>query len=125
MTLTRMIVHLQMLPTTRGVSDETSLLDVGIGLVGQDAFSAGAVPDPVVQGDRPISDWVWRDRFLIEDRFDDNDTYHVFTDVRVDLKGQRKIGEGELVLIMDNNASSGNGFTISVFGLIRCLFKLP
>ena len=122
MTLVRSIVDLQFYPLLSTIeADESNIVDIGIGLASQDAFAASALPDPVTEADAPIKDWVWRHRESIINRANQ---FANLVHVLRDLKSSRVIGKGELYITFDNNSSQGGGFSVTVTGLIRCLFKL-
>ncbi len=99
--------------------------DLGIALVGQDALAAAALPDLNFADDAPVLPWVFRKRFIVQDHTTAGAIMPTKLDVDLDLKSQRKIGDAELVLIINYNGVSGSTFVVSVEGLIRCLFLLP
>ena len=125
MTLTRLLIRLtvQQVVSTVGTANETSLYDMGIGVIEQDAFAAAVFPDPVSQDDSTPRGWVYRVRLALTDVAAVPSWDPQF--IQEDLKGQRTIGNGELVLIHNNNASIGDGFTMHINGIVRCLFLLP
>ena len=125
MTLTRLLLKLtvQQVVSSVGTANETSLYDMGIGIIEQDAFAAAVFPDPNVENDQPPRGWVYRVRLGLTDvaavpSWDPQL-------LQEDLRGQRVVGNGELVLIHNNSASIGDGFTMHITGLVRCLFLLP
>ncbi len=97
-------------------------VDIGIGLVEQDAFAALVVPDPLIAADQPIRGWVWRTRMMPMDSSlasgFHNDERHA------DIRAMRKIGDGELVMITDTNVILGSSFTAQLSGLVRTLYLL-
>ena len=125
MTLTRLLMRLtvQQVVSSIGTANETSLYDMGIGIIEQDAFAAAVFPDPNVQNDQPPRGWVYRARVGLTDVAAVPSWDPQF--LQEDLRGRRVVGNGELVLIHNNNASIGNGFTMHITGLIRSLFLLP
>jgi len=48
----------------------------------------------------------------------------VLYDVEADIRGARKVENGEVFLQGDNNIDSGTAFQVNVRGLIRQLYKL-
>jgi len=122
-TLTRLLVHLWLTTDVAAGAYIKAGVDVGIGLVTQEAFAAGIVPDPAVESERPIMDWVYRDRFLLVAN-NDTTVLQPPIEVRLDLRSRRKIGNGELFIIIQNS-SVNTGFTVRHHGLIRSLFLLP
>ena len=98
-------------------------IDIGIGLVEQDAFAVSEVPEPAVALDAPIRGWLWRDKLL---SFSGTTTsLTIATEVRLDLHGQRKLGTGELVMIWDSSQVSGTSHDTTLIGIIRTLWKMP
>ncbi len=64
-TVTRVIGRLGFYSGTVQGAYGVDLIDFGIGIVGQEAFTAGAVPDPDTDADRPSRGWIYRDRVLV------------------------------------------------------------
>ena len=126
LTIMRMLVHLRVGPITPSAVIGTQKVDVGVALVSADAFSAAALPDPQVAGDRPVMGWLWRDQFQVVDEQAAGFARTAgFQEVRLDLRGRRRIiGTSELVLIMNNSNIEGTAFSIRVSGIIRCLALL-
>ena len=125
MTLTRLLMRLtiQQHVSTVGTANETSVYDMGIAVVEEDAAASGVFPDPLVSGDAPPRGWVYRTRIGLTDVAAVPSWDPQF--IVEDLRGQRIIGNGEFVLIHDNNAFIGDGFLMAITGIVRCLFKLP
>ena len=122
-TLTRQLVHLWFAnDAVEGFHFKTSI-DLGVQLVTQEAFSAGVVPDPSVEADRPVLDWVWRDRIMLVTNID-SQVFQDARELRLDIRSRRKIGDGELLLTVDNTAIN-TGFDVRYHGIIRSLFLLP
>ena len=129
MTLVRTLIDITYGPlvTGLGTADETAVVDAAIYLLDQDAFAAAAVPDLTVGDDVPPVGYVYRTRRVVQDQLGAAATPANFTNtIRIlqDLKSMRRIGNAELVWQHENNASTGNGFTLQFHGIIRCLFKL-
>ena len=122
LTVARTIVRLSFLPPV-AVSDAIQGLHFGIGVVGQDAFAASAVPDADVDGDRPPRGWIIRDSVAVPGAASMTNAAPVR--VELDIRGMRKVDDGELVLIMDSVAISGTPFIVRAFGIIRVVFLLP
>ena len=121
-TLTRTIVDVNLAPPT-AVSDGQQIVSMGIGLVSQEAFVAGVVPDPNVALDRPARGWVWRTQVIVAGAA--SMVSHVPWTIRADLRGMRRVDDGELVLIVNNDALDGTSFAVFVRGIVRCAFLLP
>ena len=122
LTLTRTIVSMSFFAPT-AVSDGIATVDMGIGVVSREAFVASVVPDPDLATDRPPRGWVYRDQrtVLAAASMSTGLAVHVMADVR----GARRVDDGELVLILDVNAVDGTAFDIVTRGLIRCVFLMP
>ncbi len=93
----------------------------------QDAFGAGAVPDPKDVADRPVKGWLWRDQFIVADEqvAGFSRSQQSGAEVRMDLRGRRKLEASELVLIAENTATEGSSFSVRISGIIRCVALLP
>ena len=105
------------------VSDGVMQVSVGVGVVAQEAFIAGVVPDPDVVLDRPARGWLYRDLRVVVGAASmaPYDPVHIMADVR----GARKIDNGELVFIVDVTDVDGTTFSVRTLGLIRCVFLHP
>jgi len=88
----------------------------------QEAFIAGVLPDPSVASDKPARGWIWRDQILATQNGTNTE---ISKRITADIRGARKLENGELFLIADNNNHTGTVFSVNVTGLVRCLFKLP
>ena len=49
---------------------------------------------------------------------------NIVEELRADIRGARKVENGEVFLVVDNNAHIGTAFGINVTGLVRLLIKL-
>ena len=49
----------------------------------------------------------------------------VARELRADIRGVRKIEDGEVFLVISNGGSGGTSFTVAMKGLVRLLVKLP
>jgi len=121
MTLTRMILCLDILPSVVGGVDGVQMLDYAVGITSQDAFDANALPDPQVAGDETPRGWVYRCRRAIVD--DTTPGYPMPHDLR-DIRSQRRIDSGVLYFKAFNSPVIGTVFTVRVVGTIRSLFLL-
>ena len=121
MTLIRTILMLTLYSNTTAGAWGVQRVDMGIGVASQDAFAANALPDPEVATDKPARGWVWRGQLLVSQNGVGSEVLHR---LNADIRGARKIENGELFLKMDNNFETGTAFTVNVFGLIRTLYKL-
>jgi len=121
-TLIRTIIRLGISSATVAGAWGVQTLDMGIGITSQEAFAAGALPDPNVAGDRPPRGWVWRDRVVVAQN---GDAGPIVSHVRADIRASRKVENGELFFIVWNTAGEGTSFTVNVRILIRALILLP
>ena len=121
MTLIRIILSLWVSSTTVAGAWGVQKIDVGIGVASQEAFAAGIVPDPVTSTDKPPRGWVYRTQFGVAQN---GVGTPIVTNHQVDIRGARKIENGELYIVVDNNAIAGTTFAVDVRGLIRTLYKL-
>ena len=123
MTATRLIVHIVVgvnaVPAGFGVQRVT----IGIAVADQEAFAAVVLPDPDQSDEHPVLGWMYRsEQGIWYGGTVDSSTMVAMFDV--DLKGQRKIGEGELYQTIVTNNASGAAATLRVTGLTRVLVKL-
>ena len=84
---------------------------------------AQVVPDPNVGAERPARGWVWRTQVIVAGAA--SMVFHVPWTIRADLRSMRKVDDGELVLIINNEALDGTAFAVFVRGVVRCAFLLP
>ncbi len=121
-TLIRTIVRLGAFSTTVAGAWGLQRVDVAIGIVSRDAFTAGTFPDPVTADDKPPRGWIWRDSIVVQQ----NGAQGLPIAIRIeqDLRGARKIENGRLVLVFDNTSLLGTTFTARLSGLVRTLIKL-
>jgi len=121
MTVIRTILALGVQSTTVAGAWGTARVDIAIGVASQEAFGAGVLPDPNVANDKPPRGWVYRTSLLVSQ----NGTGHpVGHQVMADIRGARKIENGELYIIVHNTPLFATAFTINFSGLIRTLYKL-
>ena len=120
-TLTRVVLELALSAQGAG-PDGLQIFDVGVGLAEQDAFAAGALPDPNVATDEPARGWVWRTRCLVPR---DADTIRQPIRCMGDFRAQRKVDGAEVFVIFTNILVEGTAFTVRLVGIVRCLYLLP
>ena len=122
-TITRLIgvvfFHTQLTLT----SETVQVIDLGIGVMSADAFAAGAMPDPDQEGDQPSRGWLYRSREVVWYEAGQNRMLPgVF---RFDVRAQRKLDRGTLVMVVDSNNTEGSVATVLMRGLTRTLCRLP
>ena len=99
------------------------VVSYGIGLVSEEAFTAGVVPDPNTNTERPTGDWVVKGRCMVTigPAGDQQAPMHCM----YDLRSSRKLAGGRLTLVMNNDTVNGTAFTIRVVGQVRSLLLRP
>lgn len=122
MTTVRQIVDLSMVPPT-AASDGQQSMFFAIGVVSQEAFISGTLPDPDSAADRPPRGWLYRGARIIRAAaaMTTSSPVHVFADMR----GSRRVDDGELLMIFNNNALDGTAFSVLVEGMVRTVFLFP
>ncbi len=120
-TLIRTILAIGLTSTTVAGVWGTQVVDMAIGIASQEAFNAGIVPDPNVGADKPARGWIYRVRKVVGQNGVGGTVVH---EVSADIRGARKIENGEVYLIMTNANLAGTPFTVAVTGLERLLIKL-
>ena len=122
MTVIRTIIHIGMFSNSVAGAWGVQIVDLAIGIASQDAFAAGVVPDPKAAADKPPRGWMWRTEAVVSQ----NGTgTPVVTYIDADIRGARKVENGEVYLVVDNTGSGqGTTFQVNVRGIIRQLYKL-
>ena len=121
-TLIRTIIRLNVQSATVAGAWGTQRLDLGIGIVSREAFTAGALPDPATAGDKPPRGWIWRDSIVVSQNGAQGNP--VAVRIEADIRGARKVENGRLFLIGDNTPILGTTFSTQLTGLVRILMKL-
>ncbi len=96
-------------------------INLAIGVASQEAFAAGVLPDPNVPTDKPPRGWVYRSAQMVSQN---GVGTQIDRSMQADIRGARKIENGELFLIATSTAISGTTFTTDIIGLVRTLIKL-
>ena len=122
LTVVRTIISIDLVPPT-AVSDGQTICDMGIGVVSQEGFVSSVVPDPNIAGDRPPRGWLWRDARVVRAAATKTDS--PATHIMADVRGARKVDNGELVFIINQTVIDGMSFDIFSRGIIRCVFFYP
>ncbi len=121
MTVIRTIISLGMISTTTAGAWGAQRMDVAIGIASQEAFAAGVLSDPQTGTDKPPRGWVWRTSKVVTQNGVGSVVVH---DLMADIRGARKVENGELYIIANNLALEGTAFNVDVHGLVRTLYKL-
>ena len=120
-TLLRSILSFDIMPTVRDSGEGDQQVSLGMGVVSTESAASAAVPDPETPTDYPIRGWVWRNRYRIyASAADDQNVDHVR--VETDLRGKRKIENGQMVLIVKNTSNQGTATPVTLTGIIRLLY---
>ena len=120
-TLLRTIVRMDLAATVRDSGEGDNIVDMGIALLTIESSGATAgAPDPSSQGDFPAMPWVWRSRYRVYASAVDDQNVDIIR-IDLDLRGRRKIGNGQLHLIVDNTPNQGTAVSVTPVGLIRTL----
>jgi len=120
-TVIRTIVRLYTMSTSVAGAWGTQVVDMAIGIASQEAFTASVLPDPNVDTDKPARGWLWRTRVV---QFQNGVGTMIATELVADIRGARKIENGELYLIIVNSAGLGTSFSTRTTGLVRTLIKI-
>ena len=120
-TVIRTIVSLSMFSETIAGAYGVQRLDMAIGIASQEAFAAAVLPDPSVQADKPARGWMWRKQLCVSQN---GVGTNILFSVDADIRGARKVENGEVFFVIDNTATLGTTFTVRVRGLVRLLMKL-
>ena len=120
-TIVRFILRLSAYSESVAGAWGINLIDLGIGVVSQEAFNAGAIPDPDAD-ERPARGWMWKDRLVATQN---GVGTPIVVSTWADLHSGRKIYDGELFLIGVNTASLGTTASYRVSGIVRVLLLLP
>ena len=120
MTLIRTIISLGMFSTTVAGAWGLQDINIAIGVASQEAFAAAVVPDPSA-ADKPPRGWVWRSYAAVSQN---GSGAPVVATLVADIRGARKIENGELYIVADSGAAGGTAFTTDINGLVRTLYKL-
>ena len=122
LTVVRTIVSLSFVPPT-AVSDGQVDIFAGIGVVSQEGFVSSVVPDADIQGDRPPRGWLYRDMRIVIGAA--SMVTVVAQRMAADVRGSRKVDNGELILVLDAVNVDGTTFGVLTEGIIRCVFLYP
>ena len=122
LTVTRVIGDLWLSSGTVAGAWGTQQVSIGIGVVSQEAFVANAIPDPNNNADYPVRGWIYRTCCGVAQNGTGTQVLYrcVF-----DIRSQRKLDSGELLLVINNDAGLGTSFTVQTFGSVRVLALLP
>ena len=123
-TVMRLVINLQLIPSNTAANGVgVQAVDLAIGVAAEEAFTAGAIPDPNNSGDVPARGWLWRDRRgvafqnssgVVEDWF--------YPTINVDIRTMRKVDRGILYLTAFNSSVQGaTPYDVDIIGIVRAL----
>ncbi len=121
-TIVRTITELGMFSTTVGGAQGVQAIDIGLGVISQEAISAGIFPDPNATGDFPVRGWLFRKRCLVGQGVGGEPQLFA---CEFDIRSQRKLDTGQYFAIINNTGLKGTTFTTRVTGMVRTLVLLP
>ena len=125
-TVSRLLVDLLMTVDATSENEGSSIMDLGIGVCSDEAFSIGntAVPDPDVTTEYPMDGWLYVATGLVSLALPTGGTVtamHVESaHFRADLRAQRKVDRGKLYMKIQNSTLI-NGITVRIVGRVRAL----
>ncbi len=120
-TLIRTLISLQAHSTAVAGAWGIQQLHVGIGIGSQDAVALSAVPDPAISSEKPARGWIYRTTKGVTQN---GVGTRIMTEWTADVRGARKVENGEIYIVFDNTVVRGTAFTVGLAGLIRLLIKL-
>lgn len=123
LTLLRTIIGLDVAHLIHDSGEGSQRVFMAIGIATQEAFTLGftALPEPANVEQFPTRGWIWK--HVCRTYGFAADQPAVFNRrVDLDLRSQRRIQNGELMFIANNNPEEGVATTVLVSGLIRTLF---
>ena len=123
-TLVRSIIRLDLATTIRDSGEGDQVVDLGIGVVSEEGFTASVVPDPNVGLDFPIKGWVYRARYRVYAVAADDQNVDIIR-IDKDLRAKRLMANGRLALIVNNTANQGAATSVQLTGIFRNLFLVP
>ena len=121
LTLVRTLIDLVVRPQTLGAVVGHVMCGMAIAVIEEDANAASAYPDILADVDTPSRGWVWKNLTQVNDHTT-GATVERLTNVKLDLRSRRRIGDEDLMFIGENIDLLGTNFTVDIDGLIRMLF---
>ena len=122
MTVTRTLVRISLSYSATTPVDSVQAISYGIGIADREAYAASILPDPGTAADAPARGWLLKDMVS----YVQDDTILVpAMNMWYDIRAQRKLDEGRLYMIFQNDDVSGVSDSIQVRGLVRLLCLLP
>jgi len=123
MTLMRTIVRLDLAAVVHDAGEGSQKMGMGFGIISQEAFGAGVLPDPQTQGDFPPRGWIYRGIWRTYSFQAGVADVHV-RPVDLDLRSRRKLENGLCFMIVDNLPVEGTATSMRVTGIVRQLWLM-
>ncbi len=130
LTVTRIIGDFWCLQTDSDENQALKTVDVGIGVINQEAFDLGTgvgIPNPTVEDSTPPRGWLYAARQPVLQALPTGGTivtmWRETAHFKFDLRGQRKIDKGVLYMWIEMNTITGSTVALQAIGRIRTLFK--
>ena len=123
-TLVRIVGRISVVPPSlSATSDGVIAVDLGIGVAGASAITAGSVADPATDTQAPARGWLYANRIAVL-RQNSSGTVEdwMYPTVEFDLRAMRKVDRGAVFLVHDRALVSGTVWDPRLVGRIRCLF---
>jgi len=121
MTLMRTIIRIDLAHTVHDSGEGSQQFSVGLGVMSQEGFAAGSVPDAEIRGDFPTRGWIYRGLWRVFGFAADQPAVSV-RPVDVDLRLRRKLENGLCFSTFHNAPLEGTAATVKVNGIIRTLW---
>jgi len=121
-TIVRTIGDLYMNSTTVADAWGVNMMDLGLGVISQEAIASVVFPDPNDADDYPVRGWLFRKRCAM---FQNGVGTMIVQSCSFDVRSQRKLDTGQYFLIANNTALDGSTSTYRLFGSVRTLVLMP
>ncbi len=122
MTLTRTIIGIDVAYLVHDAGEGSQQVFLGIQVIpGNITIGSGSIPDPFDMTEFPTRGWVWRAAYRVYGFAADQPA--VFNArIDLDIRTQRKLENGQILLSAHNTPFEGVATTITVSGIIRQLW---
>ncbi len=120
MTLMRTIIRMTLSALVHDAGEGSCKIAIGIAIASQEAFAAETLPEPSVSGDFPTSGWLYRANYRIHQFAATLPDIHL-VEIDKDVRGRRKLMNGEAYLIWDNTTLEST-VAVQAIGVIRQLW---
>ena len=120
-TIVRLVGQMAVFPDIPIVSTTSNqIIDVGIGVASEQAFTAGAVPQPDQTDEYPARGWLYvATKSLFRGNLDTTGEHYPTWEF--DIRSMRKIDKGRLYLAAGNGLGDGTPIVVRFQGRIRAL----